>query len=209
MCYNESNPCFRRRFIVITYCLFRETVNSPLFESRYDFNTGLIDGISKSKFHVKLGRYFTGFAIPENFILPENKSLYIYALKMLNGLVAFRYYDVGIVVLSKQGVYMVSNETKDFGLYNEEIIGDYLLFNYPHIRIGVYKTVIKQFDIPENSCYLYTDLEGNYLTDKGVVSTGVTKDIGDDIKKIDKFSVFKEGYSGCYIDNDGGLNFIV
>ena len=190
-----------------SFCIFREDVNAPIFESEIDFTTGCIKNIPKEKFNCKLPDYFyKDFKTPPNFNGKFDKSYYIMALYQTKSLVAFNFYNVGITCLTTQGIVVMLIEDKMLKHYDNTAQYTTNLFNYKKKYIGSYKAVLTQFDIPINFSVLTVDEEGKTLTSTGVIDTGF-KDgkTLEEIGKVSSIKAWRDGYDGIILDKDNNL----
>lgn len=193
--------------MIESFCIFREDVNAPIFESKIDFRSGCIKNIPKEKFHCDLPKHFyEEFTTPISFSGMFDKSFYIKALYETKALVAFNFYNVGITCLTPQGIIVVLNQDGMFKDYVDTEKYMKNLFNYKKHYIGSYKAVLTQFDIPINFVALTVDEEGKTLTSEGVIDTGF-KD-GKTLSKIGKapsIKAWRDGYDGIILDKDNNL----
>jgi hypothetical protein len=192
---------------VKSYCIFREDIHSPIFESEYDLNTGLIDNIPDYKFKCKLSKYFINeFDVPEDYGSRFMKEYYIKAIQMCNGLIAFNFYDAGITVITKNSIFVYFIENGVIREYKEEF-KNISPFNYNKNYIGTYKTEVIQFDIEHNFCLLCVDNEGVLLTENGEIRTDIVNFRGfSDILNISgSISIWRDGFDGLLYDNENNL----
>lgn len=187
------------------FCMFRENIDSPVFESMYDFNTGCIDNVPKSKFNVILDDYFWNDGYnPHDFGLPHDYSFYMMALQLTKGLFVVNYYDVGITVVSKEGIYLFLLGDKTCKYCGEFDCAEFNLFNYKKTRIGMFKTEVSQLDVSRDFNFLYIDDQGRFLTSEGIVDTGITRKEDVDLKIIMQGCIpaWRNGYDGIVYDEN-------
>lgn len=189
-----------------SFCMFREDVRSPIFESHYNLFTGTIDNVPLDKFECKLPSYFsTDYQVPVNYSLHLPKEYYIMALTLTNGLVAFNFYDVGVTVISKSGVFVMLLEGCTIKSHENVSIEEENVFKYDKFPIGVYKTVVRQLDVPQTSCYLLVDSNGNFLTDQGLVTSSIKEVKERTIDELNKMPgiipVYREGFDGMLMNS--------
>lgn len=188
-----------------SYCVFREDVNSPIFSSNYDFNKGTIDCVPTNKFCVKLPKYFySEFQTPLLFGSPFNESFYIMALQATKGLMATNFYDVGVTVVSKDEVNLLLLNNRSIKP-KEVDMSSFNVFNYKKVPIGVYKTLVKQFDVEQNFCFLNVcEEDKKFLTDTGEVDTGLTvlNNVSEHGKISSHIRAWRDGYDGILLDDD-------
>lgn len=190
---------------MISFCMFREDIRSPIFESKYDLKEGTIANIPEEKFKCVIPSYFsTDYEVPVNYSLPLSKEYYIMALQLTNGLVTFNFYDIGVTVIAKSGIYVLLIESLKIQFHDTVSIEDQNVFNYNKYLIGVYKTVVRQLDVPQNICFLLVDSDGIFLTEQGTVS------INDKVKErsVEEISsmkgivgIYRQGYDGLLLNS--------
>lgn len=188
-----------------SYCMFRESVNAPIFESSYIFETGEILRVPVEKFLYKLPEEFsTRFDTPSGYGIPASKDYYVLALQLTGGLVALNFYDVGITVITKSKIFVFFFADKSIKEY-QDIDSSANVFKYDKTVIGIYKTVVRQLGVSQRKCSLIVDNAGDFVTNTGVVNTGVVyKPTVDELKLVGSgVSQWLKGYDGVLINNDG------
>lgn len=191
-----------------SHCLFREDVKSPIFESVYDFNTGQINNVPPTKFKYVLPDFFIReYDLPVNYGLSIPREYYILALQITNGLVAVNFYDVGVTVITKDSIVVLFFEGLSTKYYEDLNMFKGNIFNYNKSYVGVYKTVVIQLDIPQNQCYLVVDDQGDFVTNKGIVKTGITnfKSLDEVMEIPGCVPAWRDGFDGILYDNDNCL----
>lgn len=190
-----------------SFCVFREEINSPIFESEYDFRSGLINGVTSDKFQYKVPwEFIDRFELSPDFGSAQYREYYMLALQYTNGLVAFNFYDVGITVISKDSVYVMFLEGFNVNHYLD-IGNSGNIFKYPKYPIGLYKTVVRQLDVSQSQCCLYVDDNGRFLHENGTVSVykrGFSKDLSvEEILSIKgAVTAWRDGYDGVLLDSE-------
>lgn len=188
-----------------SFCMFREDTLSPIFESQYNLLTGVIENVPVDKFKCILPTYFsTDYQVPVNYNLHLAKEYYIMALQLTNGLLAFNFYDIGVTVVAKSGVYVLLLEGCSLKFHDNVSLEGQNIFNYDKFPIGTYKTVVRQLDVPQTPCFLVVDSEGNFLTEHGVVSStkivkGRTVEELVDLKGT--IGAYREGFDGMLLNS--------
>lgn len=183
-----------------TFCMFREDIKSPIFESIYSYNNGSIEFIPENKFKCILpDLYYKKFDDP---CFMHNKYLYVKAMNRTGALFACNFYDIGITIIGKDfvGIMFIS----DYDLKMQEVdTSSFNLFDYNKFSIGLYKTKVNQVEEAQTFVRLLVDEEGVFLNEKGIVNTNITKFYSEEyinsIKGIVK--VWRDGYDGILIDN--------
>lgn len=193
-------------------CLFREDVNSPIFESEFDYYSGTIKNVPEDKFQINLDSYFIDrYEVPRDMLTPFDRSYYVMALKYTDGLFATRFYDIGVTVVSKDSISILLLKDLSITEYpDKKPKGN--IFNYKKFPIGRYKTVVNQLDVRNPIYFLTVDEEGTFLTNNGVVSSGITTSrTHEELLNLQGFvKTVREGFDGILLDNSGTLKkFIV
>lgn len=151
-------------------CIYRESITSPLFVGKYNTDTGTIDNISKDKFFVQLDDdYYSKYESSD--LLKSLTIDFAYDINMMytyNALVCFNYYDIGIVLLSEDGIYIVTYYNNML-YYKGKLNSNSVLFDYNKIHIGIYKTKLLQLDYDQSWCYLNVDSNGLVLHEGNIV----------------------------------------
>ena len=188
-----------------SFCMFREDEYAPIYESVYDFSTGTIQNVPISKFLCHLPDYFsTEFDVPVNYGMRFDRAFYVLALQLTRGLAAFNFYDVGVTVLSREGVFVLLKEGTNLKYFDDtqKYVTD--VFSYKKNYIGTYKTLVTQFDVPMAHSLLVADDEGNILTNKGVIKYGVTSGVDKmELFNLNCIKVWRNGLDGVILTDTG------
>lgn len=189
-----------------SFCMFRETISSPLFETIYDFETGTLECVGTDKFEFKLeDYYYKQYKTPMGYGSPVARDYYVLALQLTNGLFAVNFYDIGIISVAQGEIFIILFEGLRVESKQKFKPEQFNLFNYPMFPIGMYKTVVRQLSIVQQQCCLMVGENGEFVTNHGVVRTGVVvpRDKTEVYSMTGLVSVWRKGYDGILYDNDG------
>ena len=206
-----------------SFCLFRESALSPIFESSYDYETGTIEGVPESKFKAKVDARMYSYA-PSQFVPHKNADygMYYYVLMFTGALMVTNYYDIGYMAIGpgdKLDLYL--SGINEFQRPDYVIEDSFVVFPYEKFPIGTYKTVMRQYRVENNYSVLYCDKNGEMLTSNGVVKIPIEnpKSCALPLEGIVKGSIraWRNNYDGMVsVGNDTklpynieGTNFII
>lgn len=188
-----------------SFCLFRETVGSPIFKSRINLEEGTIQNIPIEYFHCHVPEEFwKKYDNSSDILYPNPLEYYYMSMYSSSALVTFNFYDVGVCNISKNGYSVMLFESCSTKQYDGFSVEKSNLFNYPKQIKGMYKIVVRQFDIPQDAEALYVNENGTFFTDEGIIEFSKF----NDYKTLDNFlppdvKNMRNGFDGTVYSKDG------